>query len=239
MDNASYAALTRQVGLMREMQGIANNLANMSTAGFRREGVVFSEYVQELGPGTESLSLSNANGRAITTTQGTLSQTDARLDLAIEGDGYFLIGAPDGEYLTRAGGFSQSDTGEIVTQDGHFLLDSGGAPIPVPLGTRSLAIAADGTMSADGVPVAEIGLWEPTDPLDLSRRTGTAFTAAGGVQPAEGDAAILQGFLESSNVSPVTEITRLIAVQRAYEAGQNFLDKEDERIRSVMRTVTR
>lgn len=239
MENAGYAALTRQVGLLREMQGIANNLANMSTTGFRREGVVFSEHVRALGPGSESLSLSNANGRAITTLQGTLSQTGARLDFAIEGDGYFLIGAPDGDYLTRAGGFSQSETGEIVTPDGHFLLDSGGAPIPVPVGTRSLAVASDGTVSADGVPLAEIGLWEPVTPTDLIRRTGTAFTAPGGVQASQGDAAILQGFLESSNVSPVAEITRMIEVQRAYEAGQNFLDKEDERIRAVMRTVSR
>ena len=108
----------------------------------------------------------------------------------------------------------------------------------LPPGTASVALASDGTLSADGAAIAQIGLWQPTDPNDLLHRGGTRFAAPGGVDPAEG-AAILQGYLESSNVSPVKEIARMIEVQRAYELGQKFLDREDERIRAVVSTLGR
>ena len=93
-------------------------------------------------------------------------------------------------------------------------------------------------MSADGVAVAQVGLWQPTDPLDLVHVAGTMFAADGGVEPAEGGV-MLQGMLEDSNVDPITEVARMITVQRAYELGQTFLDREDARVRSVIQTLGR
>ena len=124
-----------------------------------------------------------------------------------------------------------------MTPDGYRLLDAGGAPVFVPPQTRGVAVAEDGTLSADGQPVAQIGLWQPADPLSLRHQSGTLFSA-GEVEPAEG-ARILQGMLEDSNVEPVSEIARMIEVQRAYELGQKFLDAEDERVRGVITTLGR
>lgn len=239
MDNAFYTTLNRQSGLLREMQSVANNLANMSTNGYRREGVIFSEFVQDLGPDNPSLSMATGRVRETGFLQGALSQTGGQFDLAIEGQGFFLIGAPEGELLTRAGRFTLTPDGTLTTAEGYPLLDAGGAPVFAPPDARSIAIGADGTLSADGNPIGQIGLWQPTNPMDLTRREGVRFQADGGVQPADGSASIRQGFLESSNVSPVEEITRMIEVQRAYELGQSFLDKEDERIRSVLRAVAK
>ncbi len=237
MDSIGYTTLTRQSGLMREMEVVAHNIANISTSGFRREGVVFSEYVTRL-EGEPSLSMATASARNVDLSQAGLSTTGGTYDFAIQGDGFFLIETPDGERLTRAGAFTPSDAGELVTPDGYRLLDAGGAPVVVPPDARNVGLGQDGTLSADGVAVARIGLWQPTDPLTLTHVAGTIFTASGGVEPG-GDGVMLQGMLEDSNVEPVTEVARMIAVQRAYEMGQTFLDREDARIRSVIQTLGR
>jgi flagellar basal-body rod protein FlgF len=238
MDNAIYATLTRQSGLLREMQAVANNIANISTNGFRKEGVIFSEHVAALGGDEPSLSMAEALGRVVNQRQGPLAQTGGAFDLAIEGEGYFLIETPQGNQLTRAGSFTQSPEGELVTLDGYRLLDLGGAPVFLPADARGVAVAQDGTVSADGRPLAQIGLFLPADATGLIHVGGTRFAAEGGVDPFE-TGTILQGFLEESNVDPVSEITRMIEVQRAYEMGQTFLDREDERIRGVISTLSR
>ena len=238
MDNAGYTALTRQSGLLRELQIVANNIANISTTGFRKEGLLFSEYVQAMDNGDPSLSMANGNVRATYQIQGPLTQTDSPFDMAIEGDGFFLIETPEGEQLTRAGSFTPNAAGELVTHDGYRLLDNGSAPIFVPPDAKDINVAADGTLSADGRPLARIGVYLPIDRTDMSRRDGVRFLVENGVEPVE-DSVILQGFLEDSNVNAVAEIARMIEVQHAYELGQKFLDKEDERIRGVLQTLGR
>lgn len=238
MDNAGYTSLTRQVGLMREMASVANNIANMSTTGYRREGVIFAEYVNDLGPDAPSLSMASGHVREMEFTQGSLTQTGGTFDIAIEGEGFFQIGTPDGERLTRAGNFTRDAGGALVTPDGYPLLDAGGAPVFAPPDATSIAIAPDGTLSADGVPQGQIGVWRPDDMNGLTRAGGVRFAFDGVLEPVE-NSSILQGFLEGSNVNAVSEITRMIEVQRAYELGQGLLEREDERIRSVLRTLGR
>lgn len=236
MDAAGYATLNRQSGLMREMGVVANNIANASTTGFRREGVVFSEFVAALDQ-DPSLSMAHASGRHVDLSQSTLSQTGGQFDLAIQGEGFFLIETPQGQLLTRAGSFTPSAEGELVTPDGYRLLDAGGAPIFVPPDAKGVAVAADGTLSANGQPIAQVGLWQPANPLSLRHQAGTLF-AADAVEPSEG-ATVMQEMLEDSNVEPVSEIARMIEVQRAYELGQKFLDAEDERVRGVIQALGR
>lgn len=238
MDNSIYATLSRQSGLMREMQLVANNIANLSTSGFRKEGIVFSEFIEKLGDDAPSLSMAAARGRLTNQAQGVLTQTDSPYDFGIEGPGFFLIETPEGEALTRAGSFTPSAEGELVTPDGYRLLDGGGAPVFVPPDARSISLSSDGTLSADGQPLTQIGLWQPGAPEDMTRRDGVMFALSAPPEPVL-DGTILQGFVEGSNVNPVSEIARMIEVQRAYEMGQGFLDKEDQRIRSVLSTLGR
>jgi flagellar basal-body rod protein FlgF len=236
MDAAGYTTLTRQSGLMREMAMVANNIANISTTGFRREGVVFSEYVagMEADP---SLSMAHASARHVDLGQATVTATGGTFDLAIQGDGFFLLETANGERLTRAGAFMPSAEGELVNADGLRLLDAGGAPIFIPPDAVGVAVASDGTVSAGGEPIARVGLWQPADPMTLRHQGGTMF-AANEIEPvAEGQ--ILQGMLEESNVEPVSEIARMITVQRAYELGQKFLDAEDQRVRGVIQALGR
>lgn len=236
MDNASYTTLNRQGGLLREMQAIANNIANISTTGFRKEGLLFSEHIIAMDDGGPSLSMANANVRTTNTTQGALTQTAGTYDFAIEGAGYFQIETPDGNQLTRAGAFTPNGEGELVTVDGNPLLDIGGSRIFIPPSAKNLTLASDGTLSADGVPLSQVGLFQPNDAADLARQNGVRFSIEGDLVSVE-NPRILQGFLENSNVNSIDAIARMIEVQRAYELGQQFLEKEDGRIRAVLQTL--
>lgn len=238
MDNPAYVILTRQSGLMADMQSVAHNMANLSTAGYRREGVVFAEYIRRLEGGAPSLSMAAATARHTSTLPGTLEATGGDLDVAIEGDGYFQVETPQGERLTRNGAFRPNLAGELVTPDGHLVLDAGGAPIFVPPDARGIGVAADGTISADGLPVGQFAVVRPVDPLTLQREAGVLMRIDGPVEPVP-DAKVVQGYLEASNVDPMAEMARMVAVSRAYEMGQSFLDREDERIRAVVQTLGR
>ena len=179
-----------------------------------------------------------ANAHQTYLTQGGLTMTGGALDLAIEGEGFFTIETPDGQAYTRAGHFTPNAAGELVTVDGLRLLDAGGAPVFVPAEAAQIAVSRDGTISADGQPLAQLGLVVPDDPSELRRSTGVLHEIQGDTRPVA-DPVILQGFLEDSNVNPITEMARMIEVQRAYETGQKFLDREDERIRNVVSTLGR
>lgn len=223
---------------MREMRAIANNMANANTTGFRREGVVFSEYMVPLDGRGETLAMANSRGRMVDLEPGGMTMTNGTYDLAIEGDGFFMVQTPQGNRLTRAGAFQTNADGEIVNPDGYQVLDDGQAPIVIPPGTRNVGIGADGTVSADGQAVGKVGVFANPNPSDLRHVAGTLFDAGTAPEPLD-DAKVRQGFIEESNVNPVTEISRMIEVQRAYELGQSFLDQEDQRIRQAITSLTR
>lgn len=236
MDNPGYVTLSRQSGLLKNMQIIANNIANMSTDGFRREGAIFAEMVDRGNVLGGAAALTEARVRVTDFSQGVMAPTGGTFDFAIEGEGFFMVETPDGQALTRAGSFARSAEGEIVTKDGNRVLDEGGAPLFATPDAREITVATDGTLSADGQPVGRLGVVNVPEPEKMTRAGSGLFTTDQDLIPAE-NTAVFQGFIEKSNVDPVREIARMIEVQRAYEMGQNFLNAEDERIRQAVRTV--
>ena len=229
-----YLALNRQIGLRREMDMIANNVANLGTTGFRREGLVFAEFVRAAAPG-ESVSMADLGARFASQRPGELAVTGGSLDLAIEGDGFFAVRAGEEMLLTRAGAFQRSPDGLLVTPAGAQVLDDGGAPIFVPPEGTSLVIAGDGTISSDGVPFGRVGV-VTVPPETLSRVGGTAFRSTAEPAPVEAPR-LRQGALEGSNVEPVSEVARMIAVSRAYEQVQGLTKDTDERTRETLRRL--
>ncbi len=241
MDNPIYVALSRQSGLLKELSVIAHNMANTNTTGYKKEGAIFSEYIAALSPDMpgddvkHSLSMGRLAGHVSDFSSGTMKMTGGQLDLALEGEGFFTIQAPEGIRLSRAGHFMTNQEGIVVNADGLPLLDAGGGTIQIPFEARLIAIGGDGTISADGLELARIGIVR-ADPLGLQRRGDNLWEAVNGYEPAE-EARLLQGFLEDSNVQPLEEIARMIEVQRMYDAGQKLLDLEHERINKVISTV--
>lgn len=236
MENPSYTTLTRQSGLMRELQVIANNIANISTTGYKREEIIFSEYIKKIG-NEASLSMARGNTRHLDLSAGAKTRTEGKLDLAIQGNGFFLISTPEGERLTRSGAFLISQDNTIVNNDGNALLDDARNPITLPDLLNNITIDVDGGIWADGQEIANVGLWEPVAPTAIRHVAGTQFTAES-VNLVEAPV-VQQGYLEESNVNPVSEIARMIEVQRSYELGQKFMDLEDQRQRNVISTLGR
>lgn len=237
MGDGIYPTLGRQAGLMREMSVIAQNIANANTTGYRAEGLIFSEFVVAGDRATPSVSYAHANGRETRFDQGGLEQTGGTLDLGIEGEGYFLVDVGGTPHLTRAGAFIAAADGGIMTLEGYPVLDAGGAPLFVPVGTEAIDIGGDGTISADGQLVGQVGVVAPADPGAMTRRAGTMF-ATDDYAPVEAPA-VAQGFLESSNVDPILQIARMVEVQNAYEMGQGFMDREHQRMQSMLRLMDR
>lgn len=245
MDSTSYIQLNRQQGLSKKLDTIAQNIANMNTTGYQREGVVFSEYIQPLdtnGATTttlkqDSLSLATARARYVDTTQGNAIETGNTLDFALQGDGFFMIETPQGDRLTRNGHFAQNEAGELVTADGLRLLDIGGGPVFIPPQAEQTSVGTDGTVSADGAVIGRIGVFI-ADPTTLTREGAELYKSTVAPQPIE-DTKVMQGYVESANVRPIEEMSDMITVQRAYEAGMNILQSEHERTQKVVQTLGR
>ena len=235
MDNAGYVGLSRQVGLRKELNVIANNIANVSTNGFRRESAIFAEYVKALDGGDPSLSIATMTHRFIDLSAGEIAVTNNSLDVAIVGDAFFVVETPQGERLTRDGAFSLNDIGELVTATGNRVLSNGGGPINIPQDATKISIAGDGSIFVNGQTTGQIGLAK-ADPTTLVRDGDNLFVSEQGYEQSE-TARVQQFALEGSNVSAVEELARLIEVQRTYEAGQRFMQNENERIERTIRAL--
>ena len=237
MDNAIYTLISRQGGLIREFDAIANNVANADTTGFKKESGVFSEFIAALqsgsGQSAPSLSIGRLAGHATNFDPGVLRQTGAPLDVAIDGEGFFLVNVGGQTVLSRAGHFLINDVGTLIDANGNPVLNAAEGEIQIPPDVDKLSMSADGTLSANGVEFGRLGIVR-TDLQSMSRMGGNYWRAPAGFEPVNVPN-VRQGFLEDSNVNPVTEIARMIEVQRFYDAGQKMLDMENERIRDAVR----
>lgn len=236
MSDTITVSLSRQSGLLRELALIANNIANASTDGYKRDAAIFAEYISTRSE-SPSVSLGALRGHYVDTAQGSLKRTGGTFDLAIDGEGWFAVGRGDEVLLTRAGRFGLDAEGQVVTADGLPVLDDGGAPIVVPETAGDIVVAPDGTVTADGFGISQIGVLK-ADP-DRMSRVGSNFWRAEGPIRFEENPVIRQGFLESSNVAAVEEMARLIEVQRLYEAGAALQTDDHERISRMIESLGR
>ncbi len=237
MDNAGYVGLTKQMGLRRELVSIANNIANMNTNGFRREGAVFAEHIEALQNGEPSLSMSTLTRRYVDMSAGEFTTTNSPLDVAIDGDGFFLVETPAGERLTRDGAFALNAERELINSNNYRVLDESGGAITIPQSARDITVSEDGSVFADGQPVARLGV-VVADSSGLVREGSNMFESQTGYENAE-NPQVRQGVVESSNVNAIEEMARLIEVQRAYQSSKDFTDDQNERITQTIRTLGR
>lgn len=240
MENALYVGLSRQMILRREMEIIANNIANMDTNGFKVESMIQktdpSEPAVTLG-GPRPVKFVAPDGVARDFGQGVLTRTGGELDMAIEGKGFFQVQTPQGPRFTRDGRFTTDPTGRLVTQSGQPVLDDGGGEITIDAEKGQVAIATDGTMSQGNERVGRVGMYAFANQGALEKAGDNTFRNASNLAPqAAAEAKLRQGYLETSNVKPVLEITRMIEVSRAYESTAKMIDAEaDLSRRSVER----
>lgn len=232
MDNALFVGLSRQMILRREMEIIANNIANMDTTGFKVESMMQrtdpSEPAVTLG-GPRPVKFVAPDGVARDFGQGVLTQTGGELDMAIEGKGFFQIQTPQGPRYTRDGRFTTDPTGRLVTQAGHAVLDASGGEIVIDAEKGQVSVGADGTLSQGNEQAGKVGMFAFANPGALEKTGDNLFRNSSNLAAAPAaEARLRQGFLEGSNVRPVLEITRMVEVSRAYESTSKMMDSEHE-----------
>jgi len=236
MENSLSVALSRQAVLGRQMDIISTNLANMNTAGFKAESLVFTEFQEPANKGAP-LSLVYDTTSVRDMSEGTLTGTNNPLDLAIHGDGFFAVQTPDGTRYTRHGAFQLDNLGQIVTLTGNPVLGAGGAPIIIPNGTATITITRDGTVSADAVEVGKVDVVRFDNPTALSKKGDGLYDAGGQAPRAATDTKVVQGMIEGSNVKGVTEMTRMIDVVRSYQSAGRLAESEHQRILDAIEII--
>lgn len=229
MDNALYVGLSRQMTLRRQMDIVANNIANADTTGFKLESLI-----EKADPQTKASNLGSSapvqfvssDSVARDFSQGGLRRTDTITDVAIEGQGMFTINTANGPRYTRDGHFRTDDTGRLVTQAGDPVADDGGGEITIDPEKGPLTIAADGALSQGTERVGRLGVVNFANPSVLEKAGDNLFKNTSNQQPASAidTAKVRQGMLEGSNVQPIVEITRMIEVNRAYEQITKMMD---------------
>jgi flagellar basal-body rod protein FlgF len=232
MENALLVGLSAQMALRRNMEIIANNLANVSTSGFKREAPVFEELLvpveSDSGPMTE-VSFVRDWGVLRDMTAGPLQQTGDPLDVAVEGQGFLIVRTAEGERYTRDGHLKLDAQGRIVTADGDPVMSDGGE-ITIPPNTTDIKIAADGTISTAEGQVGKFRI--VTFPLASLKKEGkNLYSADSAPQPADPNTRVVQGMIERSNVEAVVEMTKMIEVLRAYQHSTETLNATDDLIR--------
>ncbi len=243
------------------MRVIANNLANVSTTGFKRDRANFETlaYQDARVAGQQSsnetayangLNLGTGVGVQSTThitTQGALSTTGNSLDVALDGEGYFQVQMPGGQLgYTRAGNFTRSAEGKLVTSQGYEVQPA----ITIPEGAQSIAIGNDGTVtatvagSATPTSLGQITVANFANPSGLQAssdnfvlETAASGTAQVGVAGQGGRGNIKQGMLEASNVNIVEELVDMIECQRAYEINSKMISSVDEMLKNANQTL--
>jgi len=238
MENPGYIALSRMIAQQRALDVRATNIANTNTPGFKAESVLFSDYLLQqkgittpVGGRTVQMVQDRATWRDFG--QGELSKTGNPLDLALQGDGFFVIGTPRGDRYTRAGRFTLSAAGQIVDMSGNAVLGTDGQPVSVPQDDGPIAVAGDGTISTDSGPIGKFHVVQFDSQQALQAEGNSLFTTT---QPVR-DAAqpnVSQGMVEGANIQAVVELTRMMGEMREFELASQFVDGEAARQQSAI-----
>lgn len=232
---------------------IANNLANASTVGFRKEGLIISSFTDILDrevSGMEQASSETMSGHQLQTntdiqhrsathlSQGALKETGSSFDLALDdnGKGMFTIKTQRGIEFTRAGKFRLNNEGFLVTPDGSQLMGHNG---PIKATGNEFKVSDSGVVSIDGKEVDRILVSVFEDAGDMKRAGSTAFNAGTPRVRASSDFRIKQGFLEMSNVNALQEMVGLMQVMRNFEANQKALSANDQRLQKAVSELGR
>ncbi len=257
MIRALYSAATGMEAQQLNIDVIANNLANVGTAGFKKSRADFQDLLYQtlkepggLATGTTQVPTGIQVGLGVRPAaverihlQGDFDQTTNPLDIAIEGDGFFQVTLPDGNAAyTRAGAFKLDSTGSLVTSEGNPV----NPQITIPQAAESVTIGSDGTVSvklAGQTAPSQVGQIQTArfanpaglraEGRNLFRETDTSGTAQPGTPGQDGHGQLAQGFLEGSNVSVVEELVAMITGQRAYEINSRAITAADEMLRTA------
>lgn len=249
-----YTGWTGMYTEQKRLDVISNNLANSTTVGYKKEGVTSQSFddvmtikIRDESENWMQRKIGNMNlgvkiGEVYTDySQGSFRETGNDFDLAIEGDGFFVVNVTDREgvtheRLTRAGSFHMTSDGYIVDVDGNHLQSEGG-DLQVSTDSHDIVIDLDGSVYEDGELTDTILLKDYEDYNYLKKFGDTYYQTVDGAVEKQVSGGIRQGFTEQSNVNVVDEMVNMIAITRAYEAGQKVIKSVDSTIELAVNSV--
>jgi flagellar basal-body rod protein FlgF len=230
MENAQLVSLSRQIALQRQMDVVANNMANINTTGFKAEDMLFQQFNMPVAAdndfrGDQSVAYTQDWATIHDMTNGPLDQTGNPLDVALEGPGFLSVHTAAGTRYTRSGSLAINSSGTLVELGGNAVLSDGGEVHFDPADT-DIAIGKDGTITTSQGVKGKLTISEFVNSQQLSREGNNLWS---GVNPtAPKDTQLVQGSIERSNVSGVNEMAQMIRVQRAYEQLATLMQQQDQ-----------
>ena len=236
MENATYVGLSMQMALETGFDVIANNIANVNTTAYQAQEVMFTEYLANAaGSGEISYVYDVAVMRDVT--PGPSMATGNPLDVAIVGEGYFMIETANGIRYTRNGSFRLDGDGQLVSAGGGAVLGEGDQPFFLTADETAITISRDGTVSTENGAIGRLRLVTFENEQEMVKVGDSLFTTE--EPPLEAtEAEVIQGMIEQSNVQAVLELTSMIEVSRAYQRAQQIIEAGDQLELSVIRTLT-
>jgi flagellar basal-body rod protein FlgF len=239
MENALLVGLSRQMVLERQLDVVANNVANVNTNGFKADQSLFEEYLNSgahednFRGNDRRVSYVQDRGTYRDASQGALQQTGNPLDVAIAGSGYFAVQTAGGERYTRDGNLQMNNLGQLVTVAGDPVLGTSG-PIVFQPTDHNINISPDGTVTVvEGVNHTDsvrgkLRIVNFTDPQAAQKQGNNLYAAAGAAPQPDLKSTVQQGMVEKSNVSAVAEMSHMVEVTRAYTQISNLLQTQSD-----------
>jgi len=240
MENTTYVGVSAQISLERRLETIARNMANVNTPGFRAEELKFSTLSSPRAEvNGKDLNFVTAGKSYISLERGAITESGNPLDVAIKGDAYLALQTPAGTVYSRDGRMQMTPEGELVSTMGYPVLDSGGAPLQLDVQSGAPTIAPDGSIIQKGKLVGVLGLFQFHPASQLRYGPNASLIPDRDPMPVVDDSqfGVMQGYVESSNVSGVIEMTRLIEVSRAFERVEALLRGQEDTSRKSIETL--
>lgn len=232
MENAQLISLSRQIALTRQMDVVANNMANINTTGFKAETILFEDYQmpvardRDFSYSDQPLQYVQDWATIHDMSSGAIAQTGNPFDIALNGEGFLAVQTPQGERWTKAGALALNSTGQLVDMNGYPVLSEGGAPIQFGAEETEVTINADGSIATNEGPKGNLRVVEFANVQETTRQ-GSNLWAGGTPLPAT-NTAVVQGAIERSNVGGVAEMAEMIRVQRSYASLASLMEKQNE-----------
>jgi flagellar basal-body rod protein FlgF len=221
MDNGIYITLSRQQALFRDLEIAANNLANSTTPGYNTQKLIFSDYMVKDNKRKSAYANDVTSYRD--TAKGSMRMTGNTFDVAIQGPGYFIVETPFGQRYTKAGNFQIDAQGTLMNTQGYPVLGNDLGQIIIPETANKVEINGLGQVLVDGNDVGQIGMAEFGNEQKMERMGDTLYRATEEPLPPE-NSRVVQGAIENSNVSAVSELVRVQEVSRSVGSTAKFIE---------------
>jgi len=237
--------------LVKMQEAVTNNLANASTTGYKQDVTVVGNFGDLLKKNMSSIELTSMDNSAEVVvsdnptlaikqktnfTKGNLSKTDIDFDMALDGNGFFVVSTPNGVRYTRNGAFTIDNEGILKTKDGSIVLGQNG---PIKIEGNKFEVKEDGSIYVNNKYVDKLMVVDFQDYGALVKEGATNFKLSRDTQPIPANTRVLQGFLETSNVNPIKEMVNMVNILRSFEMSQKVLQSQDEQMKKHIEQVSR